>query len=92
MINFIRKNRWPITLWCLGYFALSFLIGVMETGSERAEMAYQTNEKGEREWKSLGKSGCRYKSFSSLVNPGYIIGCELFRARYDYDRIEKVFK
>jgi hypothetical protein len=30
-----------------------------------------------------GKSGCIYRSISSIISPGYVLGCELFRARFE---------
>lgn len=32
-------------------------------------------------------SGCVYKSLSSFTNPGYVLACELFRKRFEYEGV-----
>ena len=30
-----------------------------------------------------GNKGCEYKTLAAFVNPGYMLGCELFRKRFN---------
>lgn len=36
--------------------------------------------------RSLNGTGCVYKSLASFTSPGYILGCELFRKRFEYGK------
>lgn len=50
------------------WFAIGFLLGALTSGAER--------DHGR-------ETGCVYKSIASFTNPGYIVGCELFRKRFE---------
>jgi hypothetical protein len=52
----------------LGLLATGFLFGAATTASERD---------------SGKETGCVYKSVASIINPGYILGCEFFRKRFE---------
>lgn len=51
----------------LMWLGLGFVTGGIVTAEERDK----------------GGTGCVYKSIASVVSPGYIIGCELFRKRWN---------
>jgi len=73
-------KRWKELGLLLGYcavplFGIGFISGACITIDAR------TN----------GQNGCVYRSISSLANPGYVLACELFRKRFEYESIGKVF-
>lgn len=70
--SFIRdENTKNILLAAIGlYFGGMFAFGCVIALCERA----------------IGKSGREYKSIASVVNVPYVIGCELFRARWRFPK------
>lgn len=64
----IKTGILVILVILLGWSVLGFITGLGQTLQER-----DIN----------GEDGCRYKSVASITNLGYIVSCELFRARFD---------
>ena len=50
----------------VSYFLLFFMIGILEGSSRRVH---------------LKAVGCEYKSYASLYNPAFILGCEFVKDR-----------
>lgn len=88
MKNIIRANLMGILLVILLWNVMGLVIGSMASVMERDARTY--NQKTNT-YTEDGKTGCVYKSVSAFTNIGFILGCELFRERFDYEGIDKVF-
>lgn len=85
----------PILLGLSVWSGTGFLVGILVSANERQQnyhWDYSVDEKHPQKVIEPGRSGCVYKSIAPLLNPGYVIGCELFRKRFEKEGIEKVFQ
>jgi hypothetical protein len=78
MISWIKKNKanilGPLFIW----YAVGALFGIIDTLNARSNiLAMDPNHKY--------SSGCTYTSLSGVLNPGYVIACELGRARWNWE-------
>lgn len=68
-------------LYVMGaWSATGFMFGAMNTLMER-DTVFGTRQ---------AKSGCIYRSVAPLLNPGYVLACELFRVRFEYEGVDKM--
>jgi hypothetical protein len=93
MKAWIKEYRFQI-LWATGgWFLLGFIAGAVTTFDERNAHSYKYSTNGhgglDTEVIDISHSGCIYRSISALSNPGYILGCELFRRRFEYEGIDQ---
>jgi hypothetical protein len=68
-----------ILFWFVISFLISFVWGGVVTIAERGSYRDATD-------------GCVYRSYASFVSPGYVLACELFRARFEKHSVLDVFK
>jgi hypothetical protein len=78
--------RYTIKYILLVYFCAGFAIGSLESLMIRTDQTYDAKE---QKVIDTSRSGCIYKSVSSLLNPGHIIACELFRRRFEVEGFSK---
>lgn len=80
MFKWILENKAAIGIVFLIWFAVGFILGIMNTFDVRSN----TEEKI--------PAGCVYKSAATLTSPGYIAACELFRRRWYVDGVQDLFQ
>lgn len=94
MIAWIKANRVAIAIVCAAWFGIGVLFGAATTANERSDFKTECipNNHGGCDTKVIdtSHSGCIYRSLSAILNPGYIVGCELFRRRFEYEGIDQV--
>lgn len=77
-----------ISIGLLVWFGAGFLCGAMDTLDSRAGSFETVDGKLVRMHQ---KSGCTYNSLVSVLSVGYVASCELFRKRFEYEGIDKVW-
>jgi len=80
MSKWIWKNKEGIGAGIFIWLAIGFICGILNS----IEIRNSTDEKL--------PAGCVYKSAVSLISPGYIASCELFRRRWHVDGVQDFFQ
>jgi hypothetical protein len=77
MIFWIKKNRATIFASLLVWWGVGALFGLINTVNARTDIfTFHSHDY---------TSGCDYTSLSGLLNPGYVLVCELGRARWHWE-------
>lgn len=74
----ILKNA--VFIWILA----GFCAGMIESIAMREDTTYIDGKVAD-----TSTSGCVYQSYSALINPGHLLGCELFRRRFNMEGFGK---
>jgi hypothetical protein len=77
MIAWIRKNKSEIFVGLVIWYSVGAIFGIIETINARSSFLSIDDHHY--------KSGCTYTSLSGLLNPGYVVTCELGRARWNWE-------
>lgn len=83
----MKEKLMYVAAFMLCWNAAGFFVGALATVDYRNDHDWVDGR-----YVSTAKSGCVYKSISAFTNPGFIIACELFRKRFEIERIEQVVK
>lgn len=77
---------WQIALIAMAIWnGIGFFAGLIDSADSRNLLHYVTNANGGLDRISDAKSGCVYRSFAAFTSPGYLIGCELSRKRFEME-------
>lgn len=82
----MKKYKAEIATAFVIWFAIGFVMGLVETMSYRWDWEY---EPGTGKHIDTSKSGCVYKSYAAFLSPGHISACELFRRRFEMEGFKK---
>ena len=74
MSDKMKKILERILTGLLVWCIVGVLVGLLNTFIERADFKNPTD-------------GCVYRSYAQYTNPGYLLSCELLRARFEHHGI-----